>query len=403
MADPLNVLHTIGLDVLYPIVRCEIKLSKSLDISRLERAVLDAGKVIPEIFSAYQLENNTFKDLPKDPKTVIFEQSGQFQEREVRQLDFMTQPQLRIVVTSRRIILYISHILTDGAGTKQFLYLLADCYNQQQAPENLQNHQDIDQIKALIKQTPQRVTESTDHPSENLQLPRLAEQSPTDYEVIHVKLTEEQVKAIHRRTRQLGVTLNDLFMAAFGKTIQQYAGTASIALACPTDMRQFLSPEDHRQLRVQNMTARYNFDVASPVDEPLTATVKKIHGQMAIRKQNKQFLESIRSLVGQVEAGMPIGELQKTVEQNYHVREIAYTNFAIIDQDRLHFADVKVEDCFMTGSFRQLPMYQVAISTFNHATTLAVNMIGSPVERQFGWAVLDHIKLTLLAWAKGDD
>lgn len=37
MADPLNILHTIGLDVLYPIVRCEIRFSSIINIERLKK------------------------------------------------------------------------------------------------------------------------------------------------------------------------------------------------------------------------------------------------------------------------------------------------------------------------------------------------------------------------------
>lgn len=52
-------------------------------------------------------------------------------------------------------------------------------------------------------------------------------------------------------------------------------------------------------------------------------------------KESKQFLESIRSLIQEVDKGAYIGDLQKEVEQNYHVREIAYTNFGIINATKL--------------------------------------------------------------------
>lgn len=395
MADPLNILHTIGLDELYPVVRCELRLADQLDVDRLKRAVVAVGKIIPEIFASYEVADNRFVPLDRDAATIV-KVVTDYDEGAANRLDFMNQPQLKIIVTGEKLIIFVSHILSDGAGTKQLLYLLAECYNRQAVPKGIQNHTDIDGIRQLLATTKPTVN-TTDHPSEKLLLPKLADsQSPT-YEVIYTQLSEQQTQALHATTRKLGVTLNDMLMAAFGKTIQQYCGVGAIALACPTDMRQYLPAERRQQLRVQNMTARYNFDVVIQPEEGLAVTAKKVHEQMVDRKKAKQFLDSIRGLVAKVEAGQPIDELQKAVEASYHVREIAYTNFGIVDQERLNFAGTTVNQLIMTGSFRRMPMYQVAISTFNSRITLAVNMIGSRAERQFGRAVLDHMRVRLLA------
>ena len=65
---------------------------------------------------------------------------------------------------------------------------------------------------------------------------------------------------------QAKVTLNDLFMAAFGWAVQRYSDTDEISLACPTDMRQFI-PEK-KELRIANHTSRYNISVKSSLDQP---------------------------------------------------------------------------------------------------------------------------------------
>lgn len=228
-------------------------------------------------------------------------------------------------------------------------------------------------------------------------MPALADRQSAKYEVIRTQLNAKQFAELHNVTQNIGVTLNDFFMAAFGKTVQQYCGVPTIALACPTDMRQFLTVEAKQQLRIQNLTARYNFAVESEVTESVMQAAQKVHEQMTTNKQRKQFLQSVRTLVTEVGKGTAIDKLQEIVEQNYHVRPIAYTNFGVIDDKQLRFTDNSIESCLMTGSFRRLPMYQVAISTFAGRLTLAANMIGSDQERQFGKAVLDHLKLKLLA------
>lgn len=56
MADPLNILHTVGFEALYPIVRCEIKFNQPLDAERLENAVVSVTKVVPELMATYDID-----------------------------------------------------------------------------------------------------------------------------------------------------------------------------------------------------------------------------------------------------------------------------------------------------------------------------------------------------------
>lgn len=72
------------------------------------------------------------------------------------------------------------------------------------------------------------------------------------------------------------------------------------------------------------------------------------------------------------------------MEANYHVRPIGYTNFGIIDDQRLRWADTEMTAVTMTGSFRIAPMYQIACSTFKGQLTLGFNMVGTAQEVQFG-------------------
>ena len=60
MADPLNILHTVGFQELYPIVRAELQLSSSLDRDRLIKAVQRVHQIIPELVRKYDLNHNQF-------------------------------------------------------------------------------------------------------------------------------------------------------------------------------------------------------------------------------------------------------------------------------------------------------------------------------------------------------
>lgn len=397
MADPLNILHTVGFDVLYPIVRCELSFNQPLDVIRLENAVADVTKVVPELMATYDISKNEFKELSL-PASNVLHQVKRIDDSAAEKLDFETQPQWQLYWSEaeKRLVVYGSHILTDGAGFKQLLYLLADCYSKRSSIA-VTNHTDIDGIKELLKRVkPTQL--NNDHPQTPLSLPALCnlEQTPRHYEVIHDELDLGQSQHLHYQCRRLGIHLNDAFMAAYGKAIQQYCGVESISLACPTDMRKFLPVSDQHQLRIQNMTGRYNLQIDAPLSESMADTAWKVHRAMNEQKEQQTFLESFRTMLANLAAGDSIAKLQQDVEKHYHVRGISYTNLAVIDAEKLCFGDAVPVTCLLSGGFRQMPKYQIAVSTFRKKVNLVANVIATPQEVWLAKAVMNQMKLFLL-------
>lgn len=386
--NPLNILHTIGLKELYPIIRCQLKVTGAFDVARFRRAVTLTAQVVPELFCKYNLADNSWTPVVNDATTVV---------RVVDQLtpgldsnpDWFTQPQLRVFVEpgeTTTLVLTISHILTDGSGFKQYLYLLSDCYNRGEAAiQGVQNTVALDWLHDLLKTHPApKNAQNVDHPAHALGLPRLAAATAKRQpQVSGVRLSSALTRRLVQATHAQQVTVNDVLMATFGKTVQAYDPTVNeIAIACPTDMRQSIV-HDQAQLRIANHTARYNPAIAAPLDEPIRQSVQKMHAGMAALKAQDQFLDSVRSLMQQYQHES-IDQLQQIVEANYHVRPIGYTNFGIVDDQRLTFDEARVDSVILTGSFRFAPMYQIACSTFRGQLSLGFNMVGTAQEVQFG-------------------
>lgn len=396
MADPLNILHTVGFKAMYPMVRAEISLQKPLDHSRLHKAVAAVTKVIPELMQAYRIADNEFYDIAAQTDAVLHF-VNQVDERAAGNLNWERQPQWQLYVTDQRLIVYASHILTDGAGFKQLLYLLCTAYNANCQLDN-ENHQDIDGVKDLIQQIPAHQSKNNDHPTQALSLPALAEDNQQrGYSILHQQLSASQFNQLHHWTKANGVTINDAVMAAFAKAVQQFCGVSALNLACPTDMRQFLPADQRLQLRVQNMTGRYNISVPADLAEDFAVTVGKVHQAMDQQKKDYTFLESFRSMLASLDHGATIRQLQQDVEDHYHVRSIAYTNMAIVDDQQLKFADNQITDCILTGGFRTMPHYQICASTFNRRLNLAANVIATPSERQLAYAVMSLMRQYLLS------
>lgn len=399
--EPLNILHTIDLDTLYPIIRCAVTFSNPIDLDRFKVALKQVGQIVPEIFAGYDLSENSWQIPDLNPDNLIHPLAATANV-DAQKLDLLAGPQLNVYVQTiqkkQRLTFIMSHIFSDGAGFKQLLYLLADCYNHgETAIQGLQNHTDLTALKTLVAKRPP--VQAVDRPKQPLFLPKLADDTPQTFYVNGQQLSVSTSQRLHQWAKLKGYTLNDIFMAVFGRQIQLYCGAPDITLPCPTDMRQYLPASDQRQLRIQNMTGRFNVSLKDTLNQPLAAIIEAVHVQMAELKTQKAFTASIRHLLAQSKTDS-IPQLQAIVQQNYSVRPIAYTNFGVIDADKFNFAGSPIDNLLMTGSFRYAPMYQAVFSTFRNQITVGFNMVGNPLEINFGNALLQQIiaELTVLSY-----
>lgn len=108
---------------------------------------------------------------------------------------------------------------------------------------------------------------------------------------------------------------------------------------------------------------------------------------MIRNKEQFQCFQSIQELVANYD-NYSLSNLQKIVEENYHVRNISYTNFGIIDDQRFTFKNCRITDFTMLGTYREYPMFQVAVSTYNGQINFSFAMLGNDEEDRMGRTVV---------------
>jgi NRPS condensation-like uncharacterized protein len=386
--EPLNILHTIGLKELYPIIRVHFCVAGSFDETRFEDALMKCAQVVPELFCKYVLADNSFVSVVDDLEGVVYKKLDP--DIDISRWDLFMDPQIRVYLNHHGeeadVTIFFSHILTDGAGAKQLLQLLATAYNTGTV-EGIVNYQDIDWLRKLLAEHQVEVKKETDHPAKPLTMPKLTSDKEQQIRrtrrlALSKKLTAQLIKTSHKT----GVTINDLLMAAYGQAVQRFSATDRISLACPTDMRKFIPGP--KELRVANHTSRYNISVHSDVQQPFVQAVRAVHDTMAANKQEFQCLASVKTLVDNYDR-YSLAKLQQICEDNYHVRTISYTNFGIVD---FAFAGCQISDFDMLGSYRRAPMFQVAVSTYEAQLIFAFAMIGTAEEERVGNVVMLTMK-----------
>ncbi|GKV62925.1 hypothetical protein LMRF06_1923 [Listeria monocytogenes] len=68
---------------------------------------------------------------------------------------------------------------------------------------------------------------------------------------------------------------------------------------------------------------------------------------------------------------------KKASEKMYSIPKTSFTNIGIIDEEKLVFEGSTLTDCFICGSLKYAPFFQVAATTFRGELTLSTNLHGT--------------------------
>ena len=105
-----------------PLMYCHLTLEAPLECARLKHAVAQTRSVVPEVFCVYDFQKNAFVDEGFTAEAMVFSGAPPVRWRLDR------RPQLQIYMNGRSLSIGMSHLLADGRGFLQYLYLLAFFY-----------------------------------------------------------------------------------------------------------------------------------------------------------------------------------------------------------------------------------------------------------------------------------
>lgn len=392
--EPMDLLHTVALKEMYPIVSCLIQFSTPINVDRLKQAIELVGKQIPEIFCSYNPSKNQWV-YPKKPYKIIelLNKSSDFLKQPI---NFLEDSQLKIFIkngSKPTIYIVMNHMLTDGSGFKQFLYLLADSYNQQQNIE-ARNDRSCDVIVESLLKNKYNYRSKMNLPNHSLMMP-FTKGTVLKRIIDYVDISKENFLKIHQKAKLNSLTINDVIMASYIIEIAQRTNLKKVPLPCPADLRQF-APQ--KTLSIANLTGEYSLLISVDLEDDLTTIAKRIHQQMISQKKQRSFLQAIPKL-RLIYHKLPTSLVRWIISKNYHVQSVSYTNFGILNSN-FYFKGSPIEHCTLTGSFRKIPQFQVAVSTYMQKCTLSFCMIGDSLNQVEGHGIISNIISRLEKWSK---
>lgn len=350
----------------YPLIFCHLQMKGKLDREKLKEAVRRSGRIVPQIFYSYDFKKGIFIDKGFRADHVIREQQAFSQEWK---WDLSEDTQLKILVypqkTGTHIIIGISHILCDGKGFLQYLYLLADLYNGREVRESIKNQRAVSPYLKNIK-----VGRTTDQTKANRKFFRntikFSGKGAMPY-CLWECIGADDLKKIKNKTSIYQATLNDVFMTAYARALSRLQNREIVNIPCPADLRGF---NDHNNdMTIGNLTGIFrNISIEVRKGRTFTEILQQVHIEMELQKSRFQQFEGIRGL-NVIYKILPVPYVSLLCRMTYHLQHISYTNLGMIDQERLCFENGEIETCFVTGSYRKMPDFQLSISTFNNVCT----------------------------------
>lgn len=190
------------------------------------------------------------------------------------------------------------------------------------------------------------------------------------------EISRDRFQVIRQYCDRNKVTINDVFLAAFLRTVNKYLPSQgeSLDIPCMVDLRRFLEGEELRALK--NLTTTLVVNIGNDIGVTFDETVRKVHQQMEGLLTDFSALDGYLYLL-MIFRLLPIRVVRKFIDRNFQSFPIAFSNLGIIDATRLRFGEVTVKNCMMTGSIKQKPCFWFALSSFDKMITLTINLKGS--------------------------
>lgn len=385
-------------DRVYPVMYCRMVLQGHLDLERLKRAVEISAGYVPELLYSVDFESGRFVDRHFTADRV-FCKAGDGSRRNSG-WDLSADVQLKLAVKPEghreRLTIGMSHILTDGSGFLQYLYLLSSIYNGKEAGKLVKNERDI---KSILRGVPfffprgrdalKRAVCAGEGEEYNCQKQKYS---------ICRRIESTDFAGISRKAAFLGVSINDVLMAAYFRVVLRRLGGGRVSIPCPADLRKLNPATFSGKLTVGNMTGLYR-GVCIPAMEggSFDTVLRRVHEAMGRQRAGRRCFQGLR-LLRLAYGKIPVSFLMEIIRKNYEICPVSYTNFGEIDSARLHFAGCRVLSCYLTGTYRRAPDFQLSVSTFKDVCTLNCALWGTRQRKEEGESILEGIRKELLDW-----
>lgn len=264
-----------------------------------------------------------------------------------------------------------SHLLCDGRGFEQLLYLLAELYSccptkmQMQINTDRSFAQVTDRFTIMQKVKILFSRAQAEHADVERYLP--LNESGQRPRLIVRRMSLSKLERYRSCAIEYRPSVNDILLAAYILTLHNMFGWNDMTIPCPVDLRRF---NTNANSSICNLTGNYYCQIHLNGKNTFESICNKISAQMRAQKKSSLCLKE-PILLHILYRMLPLSVLGKVLSSKISVPLISYTNLGKIDERRLVFRGNSVSDVFIGAAAKPVPYFQLAISTYRNQCTLS--------------------------------
>lgn len=389
-----------------PRIRCLILFKEHISETALKRAVDLSIGAVPQIGCIFDERCNcwrehgfTAEDIVHLIQTPQEDESTAFQYL-LTGIGHTCEPQVKILLlrgkTRDTLCVVINHMVCDGAGFKEYLYLLGSLYSQcekdagfDKKPEPF-GKRNLNQLlqNLSLKDKLNIVFSKSDSGKPDPAMVMPIKGNPTNPMIVLSSIGKEQLEAIHRYAKSRRASINDVLLAAYLRVLRRATGCEKITVPCPVDLRKY--KKAGQRCGICNLTSNYFCSAEIPPDEAFDDTLRKVSDQMRAQKAGNACLKG-PMLYHMMFHMLPFKTAQKLFYKISPVPVTSYTNLGVLDDVKLRFGNCVIEDAFISTAVKKAPYFQLSVSTWQGRCTLTSSLYGSDADRELISSFLNQI------------
>ena len=392
-----------------PRIRCLLQFKSHLDIATLKKAVDLSLPAVPQISCIFDERRHNWEKQGFTAEDIVhcikLDPKNDREKWLLASLDPTCEPQLKLFLIREKdkdtLCCIINHMVCDGAGFKEYLYLLSDLYSkckknaeyatQSEPPGKRNLNQILKNLSLKEKITLVFAKSEGDKLDPSLLVP--IQGNPKNPMLVLSCIEQEPFERVCSFAKSNGVTVNDLLLTAYVRILKKITGRQKIIIPCPVDLRKYRKA--NQQCGICNLTGNYLCSVDIQPGETFADTLGKISAQIRHQKEENACLRG-PMLYHMLFHLVPFFLTQSLFHRLSPVPITSYTNLGILDEHKLRFLDLPIEEAFLSTTVKRTPCFQLSVSTYAGCCTLSCSLYGTTRDKEFVSAFLHQVKTELL-------
>ncbi len=392
-------------------IHCVIKFENKINAEVMEKAVKGLVKQIPILSMSYvNQEGKSYWEEKKLWSNIDLFQTVDNEQDFYKFTCSKTMedmgPQIKVCLLKAdkdAISIILNHMVTDGAGAKQCVYLLSDLYSKimiqpDYIPQKCLDgdrsfHKVLSGIKFKDRMKILILKSKDNNQNSNYTYPMSKDNKIAPF-LLTLEIPSDRFDNIQKYCKKHNATMNDVLLTTYFRVLSQVLNCKGKKLSIPImiDMRRYLKDENLTSLG--NLSSTVIVSIVVNPGENFNQSLKKVRSEMKIKKEDSLGISTflkLNTLYKILGYKLSYQILKKKLKNP----TICMTNIGVLDSNQLKFEGSLIENAYIFGSIKYRPHFQLAVSSFNNIMTLCVNLYGSDEDKYNFQKFLDLIEKEL--------